>query len=214
MTLGKATSNQDALDRVKTRLVEDVGGLLQLCSSQGFFPLWLLSRSMFPIAESIAALLYGNSANDTAATLSRFIKDDLGAIDGRYIPLASVLCQVWRHGLTHHDEPPFLIVRPATQGPLTFDPDTRAVSWALSFNDPQGHMTFDTSLGTTLQFIFSLTTFFEHLVAVLDDPVKWGVFQGDEVMNRYNEWAIKILDHTRVNSETGKAATEILAIIP
>lgn len=208
-----AIDNPDGVQRVRTRLHDDVIRLFHLCSSNGFFPLWLLSRSMFPIAESIAALLYGNVPGQTSATLAKFIHDDLGAIDGRYKPLASTLCQVWRHGLTHHDEPPYLIVRPATQDPLTANADTRAVSWRLAFNDPANHMTFAT-YGQTVHFTFSLTTFLEHLAQVLDDQAKWAGLPQGIVKDRYNEWLVKVLDENKPNSEAGKAAGEILAVLP
>lgn len=55
-TLPIAKNNADAMKRVGDRLQNDVGPLISLAKTQVNPPFWVITRALFPIAESIACL--------------------------------------------------------------------------------------------------------------------------------------------------------------
>lgn len=215
MFMEVATSNAEAIDMVRDRLVDDVGYLLSACGRDNKAPFWALCRTMFPVAESIAYLRYGGELEkDTAARLSKFIHDELGSISAEYASLSSVICQVWRHGLTHTDEPPVLVAgAPAHPGSGTRDmTGARGMSWKLAIGSSD-HLQVLVVNDQTAQFTFCLVRFYNDLLTSLE-PNRWAHMPVDEVKNRYNLWTVKYLDSTNPNSEKGKAETQIRAFLP
>ena len=210
-----ATDNADAVRRIRDRLVDDVGFLLGASRSAQKTPNWALARSMWPIAESLGFLLYGGPLEgQTSPRLSRFIREELGSRNPEYAKIASVICQVWRHGLTHSDEPPFLVID-APIGATGRDwINARAMSWKLVLWAPRHHLAI-TSFGTqSAQFTFCLDQFYEDLLAVVNDQPRWAGFQPDAVKNRYNEWCAKFIDNPSAGSEKALAAQEIRTVLP
>lgn len=210
-----ATSNQDAVRRVQERLQNDVGFFVNQCIQQRQAPFWALARTMFPIAESLAYLLYGDNPRGTAARLSRFIREELGSSNPNYIPLASIICQVWRHGLTHGDEPPFLVVGAITDATGARDfSSAKAMSWKLAFGAQNQHLQVQALNPQTSQFTFCLTTFFADLQLVTADTGRWSGFPSDEVKDRYNKWCSKFVDDPGQSAESQLAGDEIRALMP
>jgi len=210
---------------MRTRLRDDVGFFIQASIARATetgdktkAPFWALARTMFPIAESLAFLLFGGVLEkETSKRLSRFIHDELGAKNPNYQPLASVICQVWRHGLTHCDEPPVLIVdAPVIDGANgVYDlSNARSISWKLALGNPSDHLKVVKVGNQSAQFTFCLLSFFQDLYAVVDDDNRWAGFAPSEISNRYNEWTSKFLDGSSPNSEKGKAAAEIRKLLP
>lgn len=213
-----AADNANAIARVRNRLEGDVGYLLEASRRDQRAPFWALSRTMFPIAESIAYLLYGgNLEGETAARLSRLIREELSRTNAGYGQLASVICQVWRHGLTHADEPPFLVIDAPVIGPGSEERDfaqSRSMSWKLVLWQPDQHLSLVKATNQSAQFTFCLDRFYEDLRIVVNDGPRWSGFAVDEVKDRYNSWAAKYLDNPNPASEKGRAAQEIRALLP
>lgn len=176
-------------------------------------PFWALARSMFPIAESLAWLLHPDETAGTSARLSWLLREVIGSTEPGYKDLASIICQVWRHGLTHGDEPPFLIIDcPQVAGGGRDFSKAKSMSWKLALGS-SNHLKVIKHSTQSGQFTFCLVHFYSHLLGVTNDQALWSNLPPGQAMSRYNAWSTKFLDVSN-GSEPKKAADELRALLP
>lgn len=215
-----ALSDKDARNRVLNRLTNDfnfVFNSFERAHSLGEgsgFPMWPLCRSLFPILEAVSFLKYGSGA--TSNRLSKFIRDDLASVNPCYAPVASIICQIWRHGLIHGDEPPILFC--AVHESEGSSKEVLSVFWSLQVGNPSGtHLSLTQPRsrmdGNVIVWNISLSICINQMVAdlmnVLVDDDLWVSVESGVVMDRYNSWCSKELFTTRGTSEERKAAQEV-----
>ena len=199
-----ADSNQHAMDLVAKRLQDDFPPLFQVYENQATAPFWVFCRALFPIAESLASLLLGGQIPDsTSQRLSRFLRDFLGPQRDGYNYSANIITQMWRHSLTHGDEPPCLVI----DGQMS-------LSWALILNHSDNHLGFLAIGERNAQFQFSLFDFYEDLLAVALDRTALAGLAEDEVRDRYNSWTVKHfpIQGTRPSRSEQDAESELRAL--
>lgn len=126
-------SDDDVVARVRWRL-ENVEPLLITAQEMGEkAPFWAIARILFPVAESLAWLLHAEENTGTSARLSWLLREVLSNRKSAYRDMASIICQVWRHGLTHGDEPPLLVIdSPMTASGERETSNAKAMSWKLA----------------------------------------------------------------------------------
>jgi len=208
-------SDQEAIDSISSRLQDDIGFLIKVSLENGVTPFWALARSMFPIAEFLAYLLDQTSETSTSKRLSTFIRDVLGQRNAGYVPLASIICQVWRHALTHTDVPPVVLVRSPLNpdnGSRAFSLDSRSMSWSLNIG-AGNHLQITKHGDQSASFVFDLKAFYEDLVRVVLDVNLWATLPKDSVMHKYNGWSVVALDEKN-GQEAAKATDELLQLLP
>lgn len=192
------------LDRFSRRMEEDIGALIAHCVENRQWSTYALVRSLFPIAESLAALLCPEpDPQRTSAQLSWFIKDVLGQVNPRYALVAHCLCQLARHSLTHTDEIPILKL-----------PDGRKLGLVVGLFCSEDHLSTYKQPGRkglkVLQL--DLLCFYEDLLTVARDIEQVNRLPAGTVSDRYDQWQIKWLPEPG-DSELGKAAAEMTALL-
>ena len=213
-----ARSDVDAVNRVRSRLQNDLLPLLVTAQGmQAQAPFWAIARTLFPIAESLAWLLDGGEIPGTSARLSWFFREVLSRDNPGYRDLASIICQVWRHGLTHGDEPPLLVIDcPVDANGVRNFEAGKSMSWKLALvgKDHLEVLRAPLRRGTPQEgrFTFCLVHFYDELIAVTDDAALWkGIAEG-LVKDRYNHWAVKYLDDEN-GAEPKEAAEELRRLL-
>lgn len=209
-----AHSDADAVDRVRSRLQNDIPPLIVTAQKmQAQAPFWAIARTLFPIAESLAWLLHADASTGTSARLSWFLRDVLSSHNPAYRDLASIICQVWRHGLTHGDEPPFLVTGSsvAAGGGRDFAA-AKSMSWKLALGSGD-HLKVLKATPQSGQFTFCLVHFYNDLSAVTNDAALWAGISPGQGRERYNHWAVKFLDEEN-GAEPRRAAAELDALLP
>lgn len=187
MLPGTVTSDAQAFEQVLGRLESEAGiilGLIPAAKANGLWrdtvPLWSLVRMMFPVAESLADLIYRKD-NDTAENLRKVLANEFEAVrPGGYRSKAATLTLLFRHSLTHTDELRMLVA------------GGRTVGWLLGYGKPTQHMNLVKANATSFGIHFDTTAFYEDLVKVCRNA-KAGTWDGD-VMRRYNGWLTLTLD--------------------
>lgn len=207
MVLPIAQDNSDAMNRVSERLQGDVGSIIAWAKTIPNPPFWAIARTLFPIAESVAWLLIPGN-HGTSERLSELFNTRLAAVNSQYADVSHIICQIWRHGLTHGDEPPALVVQ--APNPL----DQRAMSWRLILSAHSSHLSLLQVDQMNGQVTFSLESFYGDLLAICRDPASIQCFAPGEVSDRYNTWTIKEIDISSGTGEQRKAATQIKALLP
>ena len=202
-----AQNNTDAMKRVGDRLQGDVGSIIAWAKTIPNPPFWAIARTLFPIAESVAWLLIPGNFG-TSERLSGLFNSQLAALNGQYAKVSHIIGQIWRHGLTHGDEPPALVVQAAN--PL----DQRLMSWRLILNANGSHLSL-LKIGQTVgQVTFSLESFHDDLLALCRDPASIQGFAPGEVSDRYNSWTVQVIDVGTGTAEQKKAANQIKTLLP
>ena len=102
-------NDKQAFTYILNRLEGEVGGIVDLVkqsNSKGhpLTPHWALLRCLFPIAESVADLIYHDKSKGTALRLVRVLQNEFQAERTGYQPVASIITHLYRHCLTHQDE--------------------------------------------------------------------------------------------------------------
>ncbi len=110
MRPGQVSSDAQAFEQILRRFSDEVGSLLALVDRSKldgtFFPntapFWALVRMMFPVAESIGALIYSNSS--TVKNLRGVLEKEFDAERPGYAGKSAAIAFLYRHALTHQDE--------------------------------------------------------------------------------------------------------------
>ena len=167
-------TDKDALINIKTRLVGDVGYLIHLVEKRNeegeakHIPFWALLRTMFPIAEALAGLLYGDSNGNTQNYLKRLFDEELVAYNPNYKRCSAILTLMYRHGLIHTDLP----------RPITNVDGTITCTWGVGFGGnvhlnihkgvPYTRIT-DGVAGMGISIPFEVKQFYADLVQLCED---------------------------------------------
>ncbi len=130
---------------------------------------------LFPIAESIADLIYQKD-NATSSNLIKVLENEFERVRRGYNGKANVIALMYRHSLTHTDEARALYYPRTT------------MTWKLSFGQPADHLKVRILARGRKQLQFDLTTFYEDLRQVCRNAQrgKWG----RKVAKRYNGWLL------------------------
>lgn len=208
LVLPIAVDNADAMRRVGDRFQGDVGSLIAWAKAQPHPAFWAICRTLFPIAESIAFLLLP-PLSGTSERLSELFNQQLAARNPRYGDVSYIICQIWRHGLTHGDEPPTLVLR-KNAGPL----DDRAMSWRLLLPAQPTHLTILNVNDQSAMLGFSLESFYDDLLSICRDPNAIAGIAAGVVAAKYNHWTVKEIQMTAGTQEERKAATQIDTLLP
>jgi hypothetical protein len=110
MPKGEVESDRQAFQQVLGRLEGDVGTVIHLIrksKEQGCFPntapFWSLIRMMFPIAESVGDLIYGEKnekqKKGPTANLTCVLEKEFAARSLNYKGKAETLAMLYRHSL-------------------------------------------------------------------------------------------------------------------
>jgi hypothetical protein len=202
MRPGTVHSDDQAFKQVLARLEGDVGTIITAVlreKTNGRWPdtapLWALVRMMFPIAESLADLVY--RTEKTADNLRRLFEREFEGVRRGYAGKAAILTLLFRHSLTHTDE-----LRSLRSAGVE-------VGWKLSFAMPGGHLQVGRSGAGEYGIWFDTTAFYDDLAAVCRNQISsaWG----GAVMARYNGWLLLDLDAKPKLSSTETAATQEIA---
>lgn len=198
--LERAGSDVDALQRIETRLRDDVGFLIDASKRENRAPFWAITRSLFPVAESLASLLTPHESS--AKQLSQFIETILGDINPKYKTVCHVVCQIWRHRLTHSDVPPLLAS------------DGKKVGWCTELRASPTHLDVSIHTATEASVTFCLESFYQDLLAVCADPASLARRPTGDIMKQYNEWLTKSLSKGAGPKAERKAACQIHRLLP
>lgn len=208
-------SDESVINLVRKRLVGERDDIVNRPIGSSHVSPQSLCRRIFPIAESIAFLLYGGNENETSQRLSRFLREELGKIYPGYEHSASVICQMWRHGIMHSDEPPSLVINAPLDASTQQRDWSKAIVcvWGLGMGMPQGtkwinHLVFSKVEDGTVSISFQLDVFIDHLIQVLDDGEIWKSLPVNTVKERYCSWCYRFLDDSNY-LEPKKAKQEI-----
>lgn len=195
----KVAQDSEAFTHIYGRLTGDVGGILKLVNERRMHvPFWSLVRLLFPVAESIADLIYHQASPSTAANLTSFLQNELGNVRSAYQPVAATLTLLYRHSLTHQDE--LRIIRSGG----------KEVLWHIDVAGPHLAISKD---GKKVAVEFNPMTFYDDLTAGLKvvERKSWNGI----VRDRYNEWQDLDLDARLAKKATTTektAAVEIAAL--
>jgi len=183
-------SPSQAYSNIRTRLVNDLGPVWGQINHSEYSPFWLLTRSMMPVAESIGDLIYKDTP---IKNLEKLIDNDLAKIRSIYKGKGSIIALLYRHSLTHQDEP-----RSIYAGNIT-------IEWNLAFIDGRNHLLTlaKDKHRRTCVMSFDLRTFYEDLQALLVLYESNGPKKG--VVKRYNSWSFLNISTSTVYSPSAKA---------
>jgi hypothetical protein len=188
---GQVSSDEQAFTQILDRLENEVGSIIRLVEMgrpRGFFPgtapLWSMLRMVFPVAESIGALIRGHDSS--VRNLREVLENEFESVRHGYAGKSAALALLYRHALTHQDELQSL----QTVG--------RELGWVLTYGgDGALHLEI-THHGPALWTLhFNTTTFYEDTVAVC--RAARGRAWGGVVMQRYNAWLTCDLDAEQQN---------------
>ena len=135
-------------------------------------------RMTFPVAESIADLIYRTP--NTSVNLISVLEYEFEAVRPGYKGKAATIAQLFRHSLTHTDE-----LRSLTT------PRGNIVGWRLSYDERWEHLNVESLASNTFVVSFDTTAFYDDIVAVCHKAMKkaWG----DDARDRYNGWLERVL---------------------
>jgi len=201
-------TNDDAaaFGHVLGRLEGDVGGILKavlegrvLSGDRPHVPFWALARTMFPIAESIADLVYRSS--NTAEQLVKVLATEFEAVRPAYKGVAATLTLMYRHSLAHQDELRLL----KSKG--------RTVFWKIGIRDVAHLAISKDRRPNDFTVQFNLVDFYEDLTEVI--MAEQAKAHGGKSKDRYKEWGILDLDapkpKTRATIDVRNAAAVEIA---
>ena len=202
MPENEVTSTREAFERVHTHLTNDVGTILTLieaCRGSGakpdFTPYWALMRMMFPVAESLGDLIY-QTPNQTAQNLKKVLETQFQNVRGKYSGKAAILTQLFRHSLTHSDEPRTLMA------------GTKEVGWTVTYNSRGSHLDVTHPSPNIVLIQFDVTAFYDDLESVclnaMDEETD------PKIVSQYNSWLTLTLNPQKRTHE--EAITEICAL--
>lgn len=196
----EVVSDKQAFEQILNRLQWDVGTILQLVALgaeqkqyDNTAPFWALARMMFPVAESIGDLIFGDESS--SKNLVRVLEEGCEAVRAGYRGKSATVALLFRHSLTHTDE-----LRILTSG-------NRVVGWQISWNEQKDHLQMDKRGKNFYRLKFDTTAFYEDLIQVLHKAInrEWG----GTVKSRYNSWLALSLDTTKPSATVKAARTEI-----
>lgn len=208
-------TDTQALLQVKTRLINDVGGLIELIDSHPTLtPFWALIRALFPIAEAVSDLAYYRQSQGSLHTQEMLIKlfrERFGTINKGYAQFAGVLVVIYRHSLTHQDE----------LRTLLYEDAGIAMTWAVSFHASGKHMQVEMVGGTykdmvtgkegqTAHLFFDVRQFYLDLIQVIDSLLAENL-KGD-AGKRYEEWLTYRMGKTVSDKEARKDIDAMLKV--
>jgi hypothetical protein len=171
---GRVRTDRQAFEQIRTRFEGEVGGILgRIDFVRGPVPFWALVRMMFPVAESIADLIY-RLDNATSENLRKVLAKEFGEVRPEYKGKAAILAMLYRHSLTHQDEPRMLRV------------GKRAVGWLMSGAEDHRHLETIRVTRQTMMIHFQPRQFFKDIIKVCENAegAKWAGL----VRRRYNGW--------------------------
>jgi hypothetical protein len=106
----EASSNQDAFEKILTRLKDDVGNIIELIKTEkakgegnrwsNTAPFWAVARLLFPIAEAVGFLIHGEAHT---RNLIEVIENEFESVRPGYNGKAETIAKLFRHSLTHTD---------------------------------------------------------------------------------------------------------------
>jgi hypothetical protein len=203
MRPGTVESDDQAFRQILGRLRGEVGKIIELIGeskTRGGFPdtapFWALLRMTFPIAESLGDLIYGGK---TGVNLQSILANEFDAVRPGYRRIAATLAVLYRHSLTHHDEPRVLL----TGG--------KDIVWYLGFGKREIHLqVIKVFRHNSVDVRFDTTAFYDDLVAVCEGQI--GKHSDGKIRDRYNGWLIYDLDATRQKEASRDAIAEIEAL--
>lgn len=193
---GAVHSDDEAFGQIAARFEGEVGTILNRINfDDGPVPFWSLVRIMFPVAESLGDLLYGNQGQTTAA-LRQILEQEFEIARPGYRGKAAILTLLFRHSLAHQDE-----LRQLVNG-------DRRLTWHVSGDCDGGHLELRRSQsGKTLLLQFQPRAFYADVLAVCRacQERPWG----GRVMDRYNGWLRLDLSTRNLNRNERAAAAEL-----
>lgn len=170
--------NKEAFLKIKERLETDVGKIISFVVAErtegrDWCPWFGLLRMLFPIAESLGNLLYNESSSKN---LTMIMAEELSKYNEGYRSFPNTITLLYRHSLTHQDEPRIVLLKSAQWG------------WKFSFYNKSRHLQVDqSSEGDPMQRIeFDVTQFYDDLIQLCDDLAKRNFNR--TIIERYNEW--------------------------
>lgn len=192
------TSDKESFLLIKKRLEDDAGRLFNL-ASKDFTPFWVFARTLFPIAESIGALLYKRSSTENLKNI--FLKE-LSVYNPKYGEFAALVALIYRHSLIHQDELRNVCYK------------DYLISWEVSYHYPHissstKHLELSKSASSekSLSLHFDLRQFYEDLLRLCEDKSKIN-FSG-LIAQRYNEWMVyELKEGSKDLNRTEKEAIE------
>ena len=178
--------DSEAFLRIRKRLEDDVGGLMELVlretrqNSDFIPPFWAFARMLFPVAEATGDLLYRTTPSKNLLNL---FQNDLSNFNVGYRDVGALVILIYRHSLIHQDELKTLI-----------SDETRIFSWGLGFGGGVNHLeVLNVNRGRSITVIiqFDLSQFYKHLLELLAEKSSLD-FQG-RAGRRYEEWKMEWL---------------------
>jgi hypothetical protein len=182
-------SPNQAIERVLEHLENDVGIFLKMIEEAratsaraAYAPYWALMRMMFPVAESLADLIF-QTPNQTAANLIQVLEVKFEKVRAGYQGKAATLTQLFRHSLTHSDEPRTLVAT------------SKGVAWRVTYNERSSHLAVEHLRADLVQISFDVTAFYDDLVAVCKKAIHEET--DPKIVTQYNSWLRKKLDEKK-----------------
>lgn len=206
-------TDADALINIRTRLEGDVGFLIKLVEDHNQkveakqIPFWALLRTMFPIAEAIAGLLYGESEGKTQANMLKLFEEELCKYNINYKKCSAILILMYRHALTHTDLP----------RPITNKDGTITCTWGVGFGD-NIHLSIykgapyvresDGIAGIGISIPFEVKQFYNDLLRLLED-LKARDF-GGELGKNYEAWkTYELIDNKPIHAQAERQIADL-----
>lgn len=167
------SSAEEAYSNIQSRLLADMEPVWGMINSGRYSPFWLLSRELFPIAESIGDLIYRDRPT---VNLTKVLENDFCKVRPEYAGKGKMIALLYRHSLIHQDEP-----RSIYSGNIT-------INWSLAFIDGRYHLRVSDIDRRRRSCVmqFDLRTFYEDILALLELYKEKGPKKG--VAKRYNSW--------------------------
>ena len=180
-----------AYRNIALRLQGDMKPLWQsIRTDDSYTPYWLIARELFPVAESVGALIHNDISN--TKNLIDFFEKDLQKVRPGYADVSHIASDIYRHSLIHQDE-----MRSLRAGAIT-------IEWRLSIGDSEYHLKrkHKNPRKRACTLSFDLFIFYNDILELLKMYEKKGPKRG--IVGRYNRWTLKISP----NSDTRLQAHE------
>lgn len=167
---------EEAYSNMQGRLLADLEPVWEMINHRKYSPFWLLTRELFPVAESIGDLIYRSSPT---VNLTKVLENDFSKIRPEYAGKGKMIALLYRHSLIHQDEP-----RSIYSGNIS-------IYWNLAFIDGRYHLQVSDidrrKRSCVMQF--DLRTFYEDILSLLELYKDTGPKRG--IAARYNSWTFR-----------------------
>jgi len=187
-------TDKQAFEKVRDRLVNDAGEIIQLVkqvrNSKDWLPWFALIRILMPIAEAIGDLIYQDSPSQN---LVRLFENELVKYKPNYKKVAALIILIFRHSLVHQDE-----VRSVAS-------QNRTIKWIMSFDLPyqKDHMEIkpDPSDPLVYRIQLDLTQFYQDLLDVCKAKINQPTTGAGA---RYEQWRELDIDKELIRNKNNK----------